>query len=186
MTYDQETVRVLYKKLLACYPQAFREQLGESMEQTFDDLCSERKQKTKQGLFGFVLWMFVETAMGITREYILLITQGDSMKNILTNFRSPGIISLVLVFPFIMLELVNRRNFNEGFPIVLFGLMWLLPMIFIVILMPIVRNVQAGNSIIANPIILLLRVAFLALIAWMWVGILIDQMPCFLGVPNCD
>lgn len=114
MTYDQETVRVLYKKLLACYPQAFREQLGESMEQTFDDLCSERKQKTKQGLFGFVLWMFVETAMGITREYILLITQGDSMKNILTNFRSPGIISLVLVFPFIMLELVNRRNFNEG------------------------------------------------------------------------
>jgi hypothetical protein len=38
----------------------------------------------------------------------------------------------------------------------------------------------------ANPINLLLRVAFLALIAWMWGGILIDQMPCFLGVPNCD
>jgi hypothetical protein len=32
----------------------------------------------------------------------------------------------------------------------------------------------------------LLRVVFLAFIARMWIGILIDQMPCFLGVPNCD
>jgi hypothetical protein len=38
MTYDQEKVRVLYHKLLAFYPQAFREQLGESMAQTFNDL----------------------------------------------------------------------------------------------------------------------------------------------------
>jgi hypothetical protein len=186
MTYDQNTVRTLYKKLLTLYPRGFRERLGESMEQTFNDLCSERKRETDQSYLSFVLGMFVETAIGITKEYILLITQGDPVKNILTNFRSPTIISLVLVFPFIILELLNRRNFHEGFPIVLFVLMWLLPMIFIVILMPILRNVQAGNSIIANPINLLLRVAFLALIAWMWVGILIDQMPCFLGVPNCD
>jgi hypothetical protein len=130
--------------------------------------------------------MFVETAMGIVKEYILLIARGDSMKNILTNFRSPAIISLVLVIPFMILELVNRRNFPESFPIVLFGLLWALPMIFIVTLMPIMRNVRSGNSIMANPINLLLRVAFLALIAWMWGGILIDQMPCFLGVPNCD
>ncbi len=108
------------------------------------------------------------------------------MKNILTNLRSAAIISFIFVFPFMILELVNRRNFHEGFPIVLFGLLWLLPMTFIVILMPIVRNVQAGNSMIANPTNLLLRVAFLALIAWMWVGILIDQMPCFIGIPNCD
>jgi hypothetical protein len=187
MTYDQETVRTLYRKLLRLYPQAFGEQLEESMEETFNDLYIERKRQTTQGLFGFfILWMFVETAIGITKKYILLITQGDPVKNILTNFRSPTIISLVLVFPFIILELVNRRNFNEGFPIPLFGILWLLPMIFIFTLMPILRNVQAGNSIIANPINLLLRVAFLAPIAWMWVGILIDQMPCFLGVPNCD
>ena len=108
------------------------------------------------------------------------------MKNIFMNLRSPVIISFILVIPFMILELVNRRNFNEGFPIVLFGLLWLLPMLFIVTVMPIVRNIGAGNSIIANPIILFLRVVFLALITWMWVSLVIDQMPCFPGVPNCD
>ena len=38
----------------------------------------------------------------------------------------------------------------------------------------------------AHPTNLLFRVAFLALIAIIWAGILIDQLPCFLGVPNCD
>jgi hypothetical protein len=124
--------------------------------------------------------------MGIVKEYILLIARGDSMKNILTNFRSPAIISLVLVIPFMILELVHRRNFPESFPIVLFGLLWLLPMIFILTLMPIVRNVRAGNGIVANPVILLVRVVLLSFIVWMWFGIVLDQMPCFLGVPNCD
>jgi hypothetical protein len=60
-------------------------------------------------------------------------------------------------------------------------------MIFIALLMPIVRNLrQAGNSLMANPVGLLLRIVFLLLIAWMWASLLIDQMPCFLGVPNCD
>ena len=60
---------------------AFREQLGESMEQTFKDLCNEKRQ-TKQGLFGFVLWTFIETAIGIFREYLLLISPGDIMQTI--------------------------------------------------------------------------------------------------------
>jgi hypothetical protein len=29
-------------------------------------------------------------------------------------------------------------------------------------------------------------VVFMALIAWEWGVIIVDQMPCFLGVPNCD
>jgi hypothetical protein len=156
------------------------------MEQTFNDLCNERKRQTERGLFGYVLWMFVETAIGIIKEHVLLIKQGDIMKNILTNLRSPAIISFILVSPFMILEWVNRRNFHEGFPVTLFGVMWLLPVAFILILMPIVRNVRSGNRIMANPINLLLRVAFLVLIAVVWTGTLIDQMPCFLGVPLCD
>jgi hypothetical protein len=130
--------------------------------------------------------MFIETATGITREYILLITQGDAMNPIFANLRSPALISLLLVLPFMILELVNRRTFNEGFPIPLFVIMWVLPILFIATLMPIVRNVRAGNSIIASPVNLLIRIVILAFIAWMWTGLLIDQMPCFLGVPNCD
>ena len=108
------------------------------------------------------------------------------MKNSLIHPRSAALISLLLVFPFMILELINRRNFHEGFPVTLFVVMWLLPMMFILTVMPIVRNVRAGNSIVANPINLVLRAVFLALIALMWMGILIDQMHCFLGVPNCD
>lgn len=185
MVYDQNIVRTLYKRLLAFYPRVFREQLGESMEQTFNDLCNEKRQ-TKKGLFAFVLWTFIETAIGIVQEHILLLTQRDFMKIFLTNLQSPALISTLLVLPFVILELVNRRNFNEDFPFVLFGFMWVLPVLFLVMLMTIVRNIRAGNSIMANPVGFLLRAAFLVLIAWMWGGILIDQMPCFLGVPNCD
>ena len=108
------------------------------------------------------------------------------MKNILTNFRSPALISFLLVAPFMILEVISTQNINAIFNVPLFGIMWLLSMIFILTLMPIVRNVQAGNSLISSPISLVLRTLLLALIAWMWMSLLIDQMPCFLGVPNCD
>ncbi len=156
------------------------------MTQTFNDLYNERIQQTKPGLFGFVLWLFVETMIGIIKEHILLITQGEAMKKFLTNAKSAAIISFILVVPFAILELINRRDLLENFPIVLFGVLWFLPMIFIVALIPIVRNVRAGNSVMANPANLLLKIVLLAFIAMMWGGILIDQFPCFMGVPNCD
>lgn len=108
------------------------------------------------------------------------------MQNILTNLRWPTIISFLLIIPFMILEVVNRRSFNEGFPIPLFVMMWLLPMLFLLIGMPVVRNIRAGESISANPFILLIRVIFLIVIAAFWASLLTDQMPCFLGVPNCD
>jgi hypothetical protein len=63
--------------------------------------------------------------------------------------------------------------------------MWLLPLSFILIVMPIVRNL-AGNRNLANRVRLLPRIALATLIAWLWIGLILDQMPCFLGVPNCD
>lgn len=185
MIYEQHTVRILYKKLLARYPQGFKDRFGESMEQTFNDLCNE-KREMKGGLFGFVLWTFIETTTGIVQEHLLAMIQGNHMKIMLANLRSPALISLILVVPFMIMEVVNRRNFNEGFPIPLFVIMWLLPILFIIIFMPIVRNARSGNSIIASPARLLIRVIILVFIAWMWTGLLIDQMPCFLGIPNCD
>ena len=68
---EPETARALYKKLLNLYPKSFREQLGESMEQTFNDLHKERQQE--RTLFSFVFWMFAETAIEIFRERLLLI-----------------------------------------------------------------------------------------------------------------
>ena len=184
MAYDQNIILALYKKLITLYPRGFRERLGESMEQTFNDLYQERQIKT--GRFSFVFWMFIETAIGIFREYLWLISPGDIMQTIPKSIGSSALISLLFILPFIIMEVVNRRNFNEGFPIPLFIMMWILPVIFILTIMPIIRNVRAGNSLMAQLINLLLRVVVLVLVAWMWTGLLIDQMPCFLGVPNCD
>jgi hypothetical protein len=83
MMVEENTVHALYKKLLALYPREFKERVGESMQQTFHDLYQERQ--TEGGWFGFMLWTFVETTVGIIREYILLIKQGDPMKSSVTN-----------------------------------------------------------------------------------------------------
>jgi len=112
----------------------------------------------------------------------------DPTKNIAISLKSAVLISFLLVLPFAILESLNNTITKQNSPglIALFGLLWLLPTAFIVILMPMVRTMRAGGSVMANPINLLLRVASLALIAMMWGGLLIDQIPCFMGVPNCD
>ena len=112
----------------------------------------------------------------------------DSRKNIAINPKSAALISFMLVLPFAILEALNNplTKQNAAGLIVLFGLLWLLPIAFVVILLPIVQTVRAGNSVMANPISLLFRIVLLVLITTMWGGILIDQIPCFIGVPNCD
>lgn len=159
MTYDQETARTLYKKLLRLYPQAFREQFGESMAQTFNDLCNERKQQTEQALLGFVLWMFFETAIGIVREHVLSIKEMNPMKNILINLRLPAIISFLIILPFMILEFmfvtVRRLQFDLRDAldsILVFGFLWLGVAAIVLILMPLVRNIRAGKKVIANPL----------------------------------
>jgi hypothetical protein len=151
MAYDQNIVRTLYKRLIALYPGAFKEQLGESMEQTFNDLCNE-KQQTKQALLGFVLRTFIETAMGIFREYLLLISSGVIMQTLLNTLGSTGLVSLLLIFPFMIMEVVNRRNFNEDFPFVLFLGLWLNMFALSLILLPIVRTIWTGKHEMANPV----------------------------------
>ena len=97
MTSPQTTIHALYKKLLALYPRDFRERLGESMEQTFNDLRDERKEQTEYRWSGFIFWIFVETALGIVREHVLLMTEGAAMKNTLAIPRSAALISSILL-----------------------------------------------------------------------------------------
>jgi hypothetical protein len=108
--------------------------------------------------------------------------------NLIADLRLAALVGFLLVVPLAILEFLNQTITTQNAPglFVLFCMMWLLPMVFIMILLPLVRTVQVGKSVIEKPIGLLLRVAFLAAIAIMWAGILVDQMPCFLGVPNCD
>lgn len=104
----------------------------------------------------------------------------------LRNLISPAIISFLMMVPFIILELVNRYSFHQPFPYPLFGMLWLLPTIFIAIQAPLVQKLRDGEIMVKEPILALLSVAILALISVVYLGILIDQLPCFLGVLNCD
>jgi hypothetical protein len=191
--------------LLGLYPRAFREQLGESMEQTFADLYGERKRRTKPGVFSFVLWTLVDTAGGIVKEHTRLLTQGPAMKNALTHPRSAALLSLALMLPGALLfsllllgidpplgPLAPLLNTPDDRPEVLgtaiaLLLIVLLPVAVLVLnLPPIVRNVRAGNSIMAAPVNLVLAGAALLILLTFVIGIVVDQYPCWIGVPNCD
>jgi len=121
------------------------------MEQTFNDLCNERRQTEKE-LFGFILWTFIETTMGIFREHLLLISPGDIMQTTLQTLGSSALISLLLILPFMIMEVVNRRNFNEDFPFALFFGLWLSLFAISLILLPIVRARRTGKHDMANPV----------------------------------
>jgi catechol 2,3-dioxygenase-like lactoylglutathione lyase family enzyme len=76
----QEKMRMFYKQMIRLYPSEFREQFGDSMEQTFRDLCDEYPSRSGQGWNGFVLWIFAETAVGILKEWVDSIRQNFSIK----------------------------------------------------------------------------------------------------------
>jgi hypothetical protein len=107
----------------------------------------------------------------------------------MTTFRAAALINLILVVPFAFLELRNNTEISRNlinFPILIFGMLWFLGTVFVITVAPIVRTVWAGDSLLAHPVTLSLRLVFLAFVAWLWGHIITDQLPCFLGVPNCD
>lgn len=64
---DVARYRRWYRKLVRLFPKSHRDRFGESMEQTFSDLCRARAGEGHD-LVRFVLWMFVEAFVGIIRE----------------------------------------------------------------------------------------------------------------------
>jgi hypothetical protein len=166
---DGRTVRAFYRKLLACYPREFRQQLGQSMDQTFHDLWNAQRHAGR-GSFRFVLWAFLDTIGGVLRARLLLFSRGGSMKAISRSIGLPALLSLLLIVPLMIMEVVNRRQFHEEFPTVLFFAMWLNLFGFTVILLPIAlsrwpRNQGAAAVVSARGDTLLTRPGTTAAIA---------------------
>ncbi len=117
---------------------------------------------------------------------LLQTIMNDKTKRIVITFGAASLISLILIAPLAFLQLrYGSRNYPR-FPFELFGMLWFLGAFFLITVEPIVRTVRAGDSLLAHPVTLLFRLVFLTLIALMWEGVVNDQLPCFLGVPNCD
>lgn len=103
---------------------------------------------------------------------------------------SPFVFSAVLGFifliPLIVLEVINRWQFQEGFPFALFIFLWVSQTLFIFILIPVIETFKSGKPLTKNPMKFLLQIGVLIFITYIWISWVSDQWPCFMGVPDCD
>src|SRR5882757_1714756 len=98
--------RTWYAMLLRLYPRPFRERFGEGMAQTFHDLCREHRD-TRRGLFGFALWIFSETLVGIVRENITRMNQLER-----TMLRVALVALGLLMVPLVASQVVDGWNWG--------------------------------------------------------------------------
>jgi hypothetical protein len=120
---------------------------------------------------------------------------------LLTSPRSAALISVALFLAPGILPLLNSlgwlstdRLFNGPNPEVAYlpGLVISLGLILfpvsagIIAGGPIVNTLRAGGSLFAHPIHLIIVVVISFLFTAGLVGLIVDQWPCFIGVPNCD
>ena len=64
---------------------------------------------------------------------------------------------------------------------------WLLSVVALVVtLAPILRDARAGGGITTHPVNLALAVVILFFVGGFVVSLVVDQYPCWIGVPNCD
>jgi len=203
MAYDQNTVPALYKKFLGLYPRGFREQLGGSMEQTFHDLYNEKKRGSDHGFV--VLSLFIETAIGIAQEHLLLLIEGDVMKTILANPTWAAITSLILSLPLgltfvaFMFDIEPlAKPLNDLFTIegqqgqinmlgriVIYGGLLLLPIAFALNLQPMFKREGSEGKRSFYTINLIIGVAILLLIIFTWGGLILEEIYCLRDV-RCD
>jgi hypothetical protein len=179
----------LYEWLLRLYPQKFKRQFGEEMKFVFSEsLRDAYEQDGGKGLFVLLGWTFIDVFISLFNEHLQERKEEPPMS--LARFvtlRNAALTGFLMVLPFMLLEAITTSGFAHlGFPLGLFIFMWLLAAIFALLLLPIVQTIRAGNIAMANPLFLALRVILMLLIAWAWIGLVVDQMPCFLAVPNCD
>ena len=175
---NADAARRVYKRLLAFYPKDFRGRFGPSMEQTFSDNFRERRDRGGHAT-AFLVWTLAETSLGIMKARARLHT--SSVLAAVTGF--------LLVLPLMTLEWATRSNRpRTDFALPLFVFLWLLAALFIFTFIGVVRTARTmleGRVAVLSSISLVPRIAFLGLIAWVWVSWVIDQMPCFLGASGC-
>jgi hypothetical protein len=94
--------------------------------------------------------------------------------------------SAILVAPFIVMQLVNRRTLREEFPFVLFTFMLLNALLIVLLLRPPLRHLQAERSLRALGFAHWAGLSLGIVLVFVYANVVIDQLPCFLAVPNCD
>jgi drug/metabolite transporter (DMT)-like permease len=115
-----------------------------------------------------------------------MMTQDQAAPGTLRSLFAPLLISTGLVAPFIVLQWVSRGTFHEEFPLVLFTFMSLHSLCIVLLLTPALRRLRAERSLRALKLGHWAGLLLGAFLGYAYADVVIDQLPCFLGVPNCD
>lgn len=111
------------------------------------------------------------------------------VKDWIKTLGAASIFGLFFIAPFVVMEWWNHPELgawgNPMFPYALFLVLWSSPTLCFLGAIPTLRALRAEESILANPVSLLLRLVVMALLAIGWVTLILDQMPCFLGGRGC-
>lgn len=197
MAYEHATARYRnwYANLLRFYPKPYRERFGEGMEQTFNDLCRERRE-AGDGLFGFVLWVFVETSAGIIRENL----NYNHMKNLSTKPALAATVGFLFIIPFIIANfvvvlhiepfysLMGSVSFirNSEFMLLFLILILLFPIGAFIAIRPMLHKGEDGKRKL-YPLNILVAMILLLGFALLFIGFGEDIYKCdILRIPNCD
>lgn len=156
-----------------------------------------------RGLFGFLFLRFLETGVGILHEHVLLLTQGNTMKNLVSKPSSAAITSLILSLPLgltfiaFMFEIeqltkpltaaltTNGYDLNSHGRAFLIGGLFLLPPAFVLNLRPMLKREGPEGKRKLYSVNLIVGVILLLLIAFTWGGLILEQFYCLLGI-RCD
>jgi hypothetical protein len=115
-----------------------------------------------------------------------VVTQNQAAFGILKSLVTSLLISSTLVVPFVVLQVVNRRAFPEAFPFVLFIFMSLHSLLIVLSLMPALRRFRSARKLSALTLGHWAGLVVSVILVLIYANVIIDQLPCFLGVPNCD
>jgi hypothetical protein len=184
-----------YRGLISLYPPAFIKRFGESMEQTFNDVCNEENGKISLGL---MVSMFGDTSVGMVKENLHEFKSAGRMSHWHKTIVIAAILSLLFSATFFSVGTFFKDNpevwsGGASFPIDDFIRKWLL---LTLILTPTVSGLRSSESTAMKDWIgplggaALFSTVLIAPFAWMeWsnnppiqVGESLFPYPLFLGL----
>jgi hypothetical protein len=150
------------------------------MEQTFRDLCEERKAKDGTPGAAFVISAFGDAVAGIARERFMEIV---SMNSVISRIGASLLVGLAATLPFVALEWKYSGGFPLGIPPAIFNVLFIEAAAFACLAISLFRTPRASLVPVLVPI--LFKVAAMIVPASSWAFMVADQMPCFLGGRGC-
>lgn len=196
----------LYAFFLKLYPGPFKGAFAHEMNFVFAESLHDAYDR--HGIRGVVLlWArtSVDLLQSLSHEHIQHRREQYMLKrNESTRSRSLAIAGLLLCLPGIALVSMLLLNIEPVFgplassmsapgqpdvtgTLAALTLLVLLPLIaFVINFAPLRQTMQAGASLLTHPMNLAVAVITLTILALFIGAIIIDQYPCWIGVPNCD